>query len=191
MQFSPFKFLPKTGTGFAFKLHMIRQISKKAKFLLFFIKFYPTPNVISIHNGSFILTIKAKIKFPDNEHDGLGGILGKIKPMLLLTMPYLRHNWNVSICILVNLHEINGLSGIIVISILVNKYVLIVGHCIRFCGWGDKTVSQSNIFRGLTRARNYSNCYNNMESTTTITMDQMLSPGILPSSLSQSISKCN
>lgn len=84
----------------------------------------------------------------------------------------MRHDWNVSICLLVNLHEINGLSGIIVISILVNKYLLIVGHCIRFCRWEDKTVS--NIYRCLTRARNYSSCYNNLESTTTITMDQML-----------------
>lgn len=142
MQFSSFKILPKIGTGFVFKLHLIRQISKKAKFLLFFfIKLYPTPNVIFIDKWNFILTITAKIKIPDNEHDGLSGILGKIKPKLLLNMTYLRHNWNVSNFLLVNLHEINGLSGIIVISILLNKYLLIVGHCIRFCGWGDKTVS--------------------------------------------------
>ena len=48
--------------------------------------------------------------------------------MLLQIMIYLRQYSNISICPLVNLHEINGFSRIIVNSIHVNKYLLIIGH---------------------------------------------------------------
>lgn len=102
----------------------------------------------------------------------------------------MRHDSNVSIYPLVNLHEINGFSGIIVDWIHVNKYLLIVGHCVRFLDMKmNKTISQWNIYGGITRARNYSICCDNMEPSTTITMDQTLSPWVLTSSLSQRISK--
>lgn len=102
----------------------------------------------------------------------------------------MRHDSNVSIYPLLNLHEINGFSGIIVDWIHVNKYLLIVGHSVRFLDKKmNKALSQWNIYGGITRARNYFSCCDNMEPSTTITMEQTLSPWVLASSLSQRISK--
>lgn len=56
--------LPKAGTGFVFLLYMIRQISKKEKFLLFK-KFFPSPNIIFIKkNVTFYLGNNSKSKNP-------------------------------------------------------------------------------------------------------------------------------
>lgn len=78
--------LPKAGTGFVFWLYMIRQISKKEKFLLLK-KIFPSLNIIFIKKKwHFILVTIAKVKIPENEHDSLGSILGEMKPWVLLIM---------------------------------------------------------------------------------------------------------
>ena len=62
-----------TGLYFDF----ISQIAEKENLLFFIPKFSLQPNIIIIENWNFMLATIAEIKIPENEYDGLGGILGK------------------------------------------------------------------------------------------------------------------
>ena len=72
---NPFKFYPRHALALYFDF--ISQIAEKENLLFFIPKFSLQPNIIIIENWNFMLATIAEIKIPENEYDGLGGILGK------------------------------------------------------------------------------------------------------------------